>query len=57
MEALGSPSITRAPMGKLVEETHYCVKVFQIIMLKERTVYVLSKIYIKVYLMHKTNHA
>ena len=28
---------------KPIEQTHYCVKVFQIIMQKEHTVYVLSK--------------
>ena len=28
---------------KPIEQTHYCVEVFQIIMWKERTVYVLSK--------------
>ena len=28
---------------KPVEQTHYCVEVFQIIKRKERTVYVLSK--------------
>ena len=28
---------------KMVEQTHYCVKVFQILTWKELTVYVLSK--------------
>ena len=42
---------------KPVEQTHYCVEVFRIS--REKTVQSMcyQKIYIKVYLMHKMNHA
>ena len=68
MEALGSKSILRAPIPKTsvswwqVQRQYTIVrltvsKFFKIIMWKEHKVYVLSKTYIKVYLMHKMNHA
>ena len=43
---------------KPVEQTHYCVKVF-FRLSREKSVQPMcyQKIYIKVYLMHKTNHA
>ena len=75
MEALGSPSISRAPMGEghafripkpvYADDRYndniisfaYMSKFFKIITWKERKVNVLSKLYIKVYRMHETNHA